>query len=242
MKNLIFTLTSICIIGVNISLTAQSLDITNGKTEYDGADRPAIHVKMEPATKDVKDAWKDYIKDRFDVKLKGFGFLSNKDVLTGEKVTIREISPKEMDFHAKIVEGEYGTDMMVFASLGYDIYLTPHDSDYAPSYNALETVVYDFLRKYLPNHYSGQIEKAQSVVSDLTDNQSDLEKDITSNEEEIEKMKQKIEELKKENEKKTEQLSSTKVKLEAATVDLNQRKEKMEVVRMKIGATTAKGN
>lgn len=217
-----------CLFGMN--LNAQNFSVSNGETEYDDAQRAAIYIKMEPATDDVKDAWKDYMKDRFDVKVSGLGFLTNKDVLKAEKVTIAEISNKEMDLNSKIVEGEYGTDMMVFGSLGYDIYLSPN-GEYAEQYKAMESIVYDFLGKYLPNHYAGQIEKAQKVVTDFVDTRDDLNKDIAKNKEDIEKMKKEIEELTKENEQKAKELVDTKEKLVKAESTLKNRKERIEYIK-----------
>ena len=57
---------------------------------------------MEPATKDVRDAFQDFLKKNYDVKLKGDGLFSNKDVLYAEKVKINTISDKNLDFYAKI--------------------------------------------------------------------------------------------------------------------------------------------
>lgn len=220
----------LCLFGTNV--IAQNLSITKNKTEYDGAQRAAIYVKMEPATKDVKAAWKDYLKDQYDVKVEGFGFLSNKDVLKAKKVSIKDISDMEMDLNSKIISGEYGTDMMVFASFGYDLYLSPEK--YAKEYEAMESLVYDFLGTYLPNHYAGQIEKSQKIVADLADAKSDLAKDIADNKEDIAKMKKEIEELTKENEKMSDELSKTKEKLTVAEQNLEARKEKVESIKAKV--------
>jgi soluble cytochrome b562 len=74
----------------------------------------------------------------------------------------------------------------------------------------LKKIVYDFLDKYLPNHYEGQIEKAQKAVTGLVDTKNDLKKNIADNKDDIAKMKKEIEELTKKNENMAEKLSETK--------------------------------
>lgn len=236
MKNIMLILATGIFLLFGTKLMAQNFSITNSKTEYDKEQRAAVYVKTEPDTKDVKSAWKDYMKDRYDAKIDGFGFMSNKDVLKAENVNIVTISDKPIDLYAKIVGGEYGTDIYYYVELADGTYLSPDKT--AKQYQAMEFVVYDFLGIYLPNHYAGQIEKSQKVVSGLMSTKEDLSKDITKNSEDIEKMKKEIEDLTKENEKKTKELSSTKEKLTTAETDLTTKKEKVAAIK----AAISRGN
>ncbi len=217
-------------------LTAQNFSITNSKTEYDKEQRASVYVKTEPDKKDVKSAWKDYMKDRYDAKIDGFGFMSNKDVLKAENVNIVTISDKPVDLYCKIVGGEYGTDMSFFTILADGTYLSPDKT--AEQFEAMEFVVYDFLGTYLPNHYAGQIEKSQKVVAGLVSTREDLSKDIKKNSEDIEKMKKEIENLKKENENKAKELSNTKEKLTTAEAALATQQEKVAAIK----AAISRGN
>ncbi|HLV40729.1 MAG TPA: hypothetical protein VKY37_00490 [Brumimicrobium sp.] len=62
----------------------------DGFIEHNGGNRPCLYVNLDPETKPLKKAWKSFLKDNYDFKIKGIGFLSNKDLLYKEDVIIEK--------------------------------------------------------------------------------------------------------------------------------------------------------
>ncbi|MET6991738.1 hypothetical protein [Sediminicola arcticus] len=97
------------------SIYAQTIVTKNGAITHNNELRPCIVVSLDPKPDDLKEAWRDYLNDTYDFKLKGIGFLQNKDLLSAEEVTIKKISSNKIEFYTNIVENELGSEMMVFA-------------------------------------------------------------------------------------------------------------------------------
>lgn len=214
------------------NISAQQLMISDGTVNYKKDNRPCIEVNLEPEPKEVKDAFKDWLKDNYDVKLKGFGFLTNKDVLYAENVSIQEVSDKNLNFYTKVVEDGEQTKMSVFASYGYDIHINPEK--YPRAFRKIEELTDNFVADYLPKFYQNRIKNAEERLSDLQKRQKDLEDNISDNKGDIEKMYKEIEELKKENEELIQDLSKNKDNLEKANVTLKSRKEELTKIIEKI--------
>lgn len=203
------------------TLQAQLVSVQDGNLKTNESEQTCVQVVMQPEAKEVKRAFKDFLNDEYDVKLKGIGFLSNKDVLTAEQTNISVISDKMMDLSAQVIEVNDKTQMCIAGSFGYDIAIDRYD--YPQEYRAMRNIVLDFLDVYLPNYYQDRIEEKQEIVTNLQEERSDLTEDITDNKEEIEK-------LKKENEKLMKELEDTKKQLKSQTAQLENRKKNLNKV------------
>lgn len=178
----------------NISLLyGQELTVSDQVIEYDNQERSCIKVFLKPGTKTVKKAYKDWMDDKQDVDVDGFGFLKNKDVLKAEKATIKAISPYRMDMYARIVEKDDYTEMSVFGSMGYDLYLTPQV--YPSEYRKMKGLVFSFLNDFLPGYYQEKVEETKDVIGDIKDDKMDAKDDLADNREEIEDLKKENKEL-----------------------------------------------
>ena len=62
-----------------LQLTAQTYKIDTSAITFENVNRPCLTVKYDASPKTVKKAWDDYFKKYYDVKVKGIGFLTNKD-------------------------------------------------------------------------------------------------------------------------------------------------------------------
>src|SRR5690554_4462017 len=116
-----FSLLVLMYFTLNNSVYAQAVTPKDGIIMHNKSQRPSIFVNIDPEPKPLKKAWKSFLKDNYDFKIKGIGFLSNKDLLYAEDLVIEKISPKRMNFYTKIVENEVGSEMTVFGSLVYKI-------------------------------------------------------------------------------------------------------------------------
>lgn len=193
MKNLINLLFIILSLSIGSNAYAQTeFDFQVSTVDYDGKERPCIAVRLAPETKAVKKAWEDFVKKEYRIKLKGLGFLMNKDILSAEKVIVKSLSDKSIDFRTRVVEEKDHTLMQVFVSLGYDIYLSPEK--YPQAFQDLKNRTWKFVKTYLPRYYNDEIEALTDALKDLNKDQADIKDQIADNEKEMEK-------LQKENEK-----------------------------------------
>lgn len=203
------------------NLPAQSIQPSAGTIIHNDAPRPCLVVNVDPEPKTLKKAWKDFLQDHYDFKLKGIGFLRNKDLLSAEQVVVEQISSKEMDFYTHIVEDDNGSEMKVFAAFGYDLYV---DSTNMPAeYNAMKAILERFLKDYLPKYHRELVEETEKTVKELSEEQADLKKDIKKDEEEIEALTEELEAL-------SENLQENKEKLKTAEQKLENRKAKLDRV------------
>jgi len=207
---------------VNAQPSIRPFDTT---IDYDNAQRPCIQVNLDPEPKALKHAWKDYLKDVYDFRLRGIGFFSNKDLLSAEEITVNQISPNKIDFYTHIVEDEDGSEMKVFVRQGYDIYVTKEKNP--NEYKAVREIVESFIKYYLPKHYDDKIKDTEERIDNLMEEKEDLKSNIDEKSSEIEKLKQEI----KENE---EELKSKKKQLELTERKLTKRKEKLERIRTQL--------
>ncbi|WP_107038260.1 coiled-coil domain-containing protein [Brumimicrobium mesophilum] len=231
-NNYIKTILQLCLTALlTLSFTtetiAQKVVPKDGKIEHKGGERPSIYVNLDPEPKPLKKAWKSYLKDNYDFKIKGIGFLSNKDLLYREDVIIQKLSTKRMDFYTKIVEDEVGSEMTVFASFGYDIYIDKNETP--EEYAIMTKMLNDFLASYLPDYYESEVKETKKRVKKLSKEVKGLNKDINKNNEDIEEMTEEIEKLSKE-------VSEKEAALEIANTKLGERQEKLKRINSKLNS------
>lgn len=194
-------------------LLAQNLTPQHSTIEHNDEERPCLKVTIDPPPKILKKAWRDYLKDEHDFKLKGIGFLANKDLLSTEKVVIEAISQKEMNFYTQIVDTENGSEMKVFAAYGYDIYI---DKKGRPQeYDAMRGMLESFLKTYLPGYYEESIEETEERLEELADERNDIKDNIKEDEKAIKKLEKEIKDLKKNLESNESKLKAVEEKLKA---------------------------
>jgi flagellar capping protein FliD len=202
-------------------MSAQSIQPAAGTIVHNNAARPCLIVNVDPGPDLLKEAWRDFLKDNYDFKLKGIGFLSNKDLLSAEQVVVGQISSKEMDFYTYVIEDENGSEMKVFAAFGYDMYV---DSISMPAeYEELKTILERFLRTYLPGYHQELVEETEKRISELSGEKEKLKRNITEGEKEIKRLKKEMESL-------SEEVEVNKEKLEKAERKLATRKVKLDRV------------
>lgn len=225
MKNLITTTLFCVVFFLGNQLHAQKLVMENDKITHNDKLRSAIKVSIAPNKDEVRDAWEDFLEDKYDTKIKGNGFFSNKDVMTAKEAQIDMISDKQLDIYMEAVEQNEGTEMYVFASSGYDLHLSP---EAAPvEYRGLENLTLDFLENFLGNYYRDQVEDTQELVSNLEDKRKDLREDLNENKEEIA-------DLKSENIELEEKIKAKENDLEEAIAALDTDQNNMNALKMQL--------
>lgn len=204
---------------------AQNLVPVESTIEHADKLRPCLLVYVDPEPKTLKKAWRDFLKEKYDFKLKGIGFLSNKDVLSAKKVTLPAISPNALDFYTEIVPDANGSQMKVFASYGYEVYIDPNE--HPEAFQQLKTIFSTFLQTYIPNYYQELVDDTEDVVKDLMKDQRKLKKSITKDAKKVEKFTAKIKEL-------NEAVSDNQAELIEVEEKLSNRTLKLEKYKLKL--------
>lgn len=208
---------------------AQEILPVRTQIQHNEALRPCWEVTL-PTDKDpTKEAWNDFLRDAYDLKLKGLGLFANKDFLSAEEVMVESLSDLLLNFYTSFETIESGdrshTRMSVFISFGYDVYAGP--DTYSESFNRVKEIIEEFLLQFLPGYFNEAISENQDRISDLKGDMDDLQKDIAKNEKEIE-------ELKKENEEARESLINLQVQYEDANKSLTSKRQTYEDVKRQL--------
>lgn len=214
-------------------LPAQDLHLSTGEVKHDKEMRTCVEVLLQPKPDEIKEAWEDYLDDEYDVDLKGYGFLANKDVLSAEEVDFKTISDKKMDFYTRIVEEKDMTKMCVYASLGYDIFINPRN--FPKEFQAMENITKKFLAYYLPKYYEEQLNNTREKISEFKSDREDMKNEMEDNRKEIEKLSKRNEQLAKEISEKENTIDQTQNLLQT-------RQENWKAVKNKLEAFTIREN
>lgn len=173
----IYTLLAVAI-AFCIHAKAQTYKIDTSEITYENKLRPCFNVKYDADPKAVKKAWDKFFKKNYNVKIKGIGFLTNKDVITGTDVTIAAVSDKRMDMYARITDVAGGSELKYFMSFGYDFFIGP--VEYPAEFAGMKKILNDFSVEFLNDHY-------KSELSHITAKIKGLEKDIKKNNRSVKK-------------------------------------------------------
>ncbi|MDX1651721.1 MAG: DUF16 domain-containing protein [Brumimicrobium sp.] len=219
--------TTLAIITGTFNLQSQTVQPVDDSVKHEGEWRPCLKVNLDPETKTVKKAWKSFLKDEYDFKIKGIGFLTNRDLLSKEGVVIEKISSKKLDFYTLVEEDAVGSEMKVFAAFGYDIYVNQKEHEQA--YRAMKEMLVKFLKGYLPQYYKDQVKETEKRVKKLEKEIKGLNKDITKSNEKIKDLNEEVKEL-------SEEVNQKESDLEVAKTKLQERKKKLERIKAQLNS------
>lgn len=162
-----------------LQLTAQTYKIDTSTITFENVNRPCFIVKYDASPKTVKKVWDDYFKKTYDVKVKGIGFLTNKEVITATDISLAVVSEKRMNMYASVTDAPGDrSELSYFMSFGYDFFIGP--DNYPAEFTAMKKILNDFSVEFLTDFY-------YSEASRMTREIKGLEKDISQNNKSIKK-------------------------------------------------------
>ena len=209
-----------------LQLNAQTYKIDTSTITYENVNRPCFTVKYDASPKTVKKAWDDYFKKTYDVKVKGIGFLTNKEVITATDITLVAVSDKRMNLYANVVDAPGDrSELSYFMSFGYDFFIGP--DKYPTEFTAMKKILNDFSVEFLTDFY-------YSEASRMTSEIKGLEKDIKKNNKDIKKNTKKA---RKESKEVANGLSAKNTSME---MENDQAKRKIEELAKAIDAVKVK--
>ncbi len=218
-----FILLSVLAFSISVTGKSQIFNIKDGTAINDDKARPCITITFEPDASEAKKAWKNYLKRKYDLKLKN----DRGNDLKAEEAVFPAVTSRTMDFYTRFNRNKDNntTDMNVFIKFGYDIYLNKTDNP--NEYSALMSILKDFSVEFLRAHYN---EKLAELNKELAKTEKEKENTIKENEtlaNDIEKNKQTIEDLKKENKEKSARIETNKENVETLTEKVTEKKEEI---------------
>ena len=129
---------------------AQTFTVEKSELSYENDLRPCLVTTVDPSTKELKKAWVKYVKKNLGVKIKGIGFFSDDAILKAEDVIAPSIAPNRFNLYTRIAETPSGSQMKVFASFGYDLFI--NENNYPTEFDNIKMLMNDFLYETL-NEY-----------------------------------------------------------------------------------------
>lgn len=180
---------------------AQLYDVRPGSADFKGRDRDALTVQIDGTAAWTRDYWQTWLKDTYNIKLKGTGVLGigQKDVLEARQIPVSKESGKLLDLYSTVTApSDTVAELSVFAALSSDTWLdqnkTPDD------YADLRRVVQSFATAARVKAYQEQIATGEKVLRETEKEKDKLQREVTSLQTNTTSNLAKIEALQKQNE------------------------------------------
>ena len=154
---------------------AQTYKIDTSEISFENKLRPCWDVKYDAESKTVKKAWSSFLKKNYKVKTKGIGFLTDKDIVSSEDVTIHSIADKRMNMYVRVTDIPGGSEMKFFMSFGYDFFIGP--KDYPNEYGGMRKLLNDFSMEFLNEFYADETSR---ILKDIKKYEKDIKKNDRS--------------------------------------------------------------
>ncbi len=165
-------------------VNGQIYSILNAEITFENKLRTCLTVEYDANPNFVKKAFKDYCKDNFDVKIKGYGFLSNADILLAEDAVINNVSEKRLNIYNRILETPSGgSESKLFISFGYDFFVSP--TDFPDAFTNMYNLLNNFSLKMLMDFYAEDVEDMNKQIKKIN-------RDTRSNERTIKKYSKRV--------------------------------------------------
>jgi len=168
------------LLGSHYTCNAQTYKIDTTTVTFETKSRDCLFSTVDPPSKELKKALKHYLKKTYQIKLKGVGFLTNKDFLNAQDVRCGSISSKRLNIYAHITQAPTVSQMSFFASFGYDIFVDP--KIYPNEFGELKNIMNRFLLEYLNEYYSQEVINTSKKIKKNNDKRTKLAKRIDKNE------------------------------------------------------------
>lgn len=223
------------------SATAQLYEVRPGTVRFEKKERDAVKVQVDGTAAWTRDFWQSWLKDTYNIKLKGGGVLGvgKKDVMEAKQTQVSSVSGKLLDLYSNVTSPtDSTTELSVWAALGPDTFLHPDNT--VSEYAALRNMVQSFATAARLKAYKEQIELAEKHLKDSEKEKEDLNKDIKNMQANTTSNLARIEALKKQNIENTLKARQDSVKLiengrllEVRKAQLQRRKDRLTALDRK---------
>lgn len=190
----------VLLLGAPGVVRAQLYDARTSSVNIEKRERDAVKVQVEGTAQWTRDFWQSWLKDTYNIKLKGSGVfgVGKKDVLEARQVPMSSITGKLLDLYSTVTSPTDTTsELSVWAALGPDSFLSAAGT---PSeFSSLRTLTQSFAAAARLKAYREQITDAEKQVAAAEKEKEKLEKERSSLASSTKANLEKIEQLKKQN-------------------------------------------
>ncbi|GGG30385.1 hypothetical protein [Hymenobacter glacieicola] len=179
---------------------AQLYDARTSSVNYDKRERDAVKVQVEGTAQWTRDYWQAWLKDTYNIKLKGSGVfgVGKKDVLEAKQVPMSSVTGKLLDLYSTVTSpSDTVSELSVWAAMGPDSFLSA--SGTPSEFSSLRTITQSFAAAARTKAYREQIAEAEKQLTAAEKEKEKLEKERTSLANNTKSNLEKIEQLKKQN-------------------------------------------
>ncbi len=150
--------------------------------------------------------------------------------MTAIGVVIKQISSNKIDLKVKVDETNEGyTKLNVFASFGYNNWITEKDHPY--EFAELRGIIYNFLSEYLPEYHMDKVNESKKNIAKLANKRKDLKEDVMDSEEEIANLKKDNEELMKKLKENQSKINESKSRMIIRNMEYKAIKKKVSKMK-----------
>ena len=218
---LIFTLT------VFLGFTsAQKVQVTSQNAEFSVGNQNALMTTIFQGNKDdVKDQWKDFLKDFKNEKVK-----SEKDEIIGDNILFKDWGNNTVDVYTRFEENKDDKSVKMFVA--FDLggaYLT--SSKDPEKYALAEKMLKEFAVKATRFPIENQIKAAEKQLGHFDDDQKDLVRDNGKLHDDIKDYNKKIENAESDLKKNEEAQSKKKSEIETQKATIEKLKQSLQAVK-----------
>jgi hypothetical protein len=206
--------------------------------EHDGNPNPAFQVIFEGDRKELEDAWQDFLKDNYDVRLKRSGSLR-----VAPDIHLPDITNKMVTLYSMVNDKAPDAGLTVAVSVNRYDYLSK--KEYPEESEKIEIFIKRFVKYYQLRVVEAEMEKIQDVHNDV---QSDLEKamkekadvdkdivklqgDILKDKSDVSKNQKKILELEADNKKLQSEITESENNIEQLKLELSNKEKDVSAKR-----------
>lgn len=204
---------------------AQEIKVKESSGSFSSGSAPCMQVKIyNNNINEVKDKWKDIIKNYKNEKVKAQG-----NEIIGDNVVIKDWGNDPVDIYTTFDEkSDKSIEMKVAVDFGNNHYLKGSDKDKS---KYIEKLLKEFAIKMIIEPLEKQIKEQNKAIAEIEDKQKSLEKKNDNLKKDIENYKEKIK--KAEDEIKQNEAEIEKKKQEIATQQklLEELKKKKESIK-----------
>ena len=221
--------------------TAQLYEVRQSTTNYEKQERAATKVLVDGTPEWTRDFWQAWLKDTYNIKLKGNGVLGvgKREVLAAKQVPASSVSGKLIDLYALVTApSDSVTELAVFGGYDAKTYFSPASTP--TEFAALRTMTESFAGAARLKAYQEQVAAAEKELRETEKEKDRLEKERVSLAKNTENNLEKIESLKKQNienklksRQDSAQLIITAQQLELRKAKLQRRKDRLSTLNRK---------
>lgn len=177
---------------------AQLYEARTSSVNFEKRTRDAVKVEVEASPDWTRDFWQRWLKDTYNIKLKGDGVfgVGKRDNLTAKQVPMSSVTGQLIDLYSTIMApADTVSELSVWAATGPDTFLAASSSEFA----SLRTVVQSFGTAARQRAYRERVETAEKELAAAAKDKEKLEKDRASLAGNTKSNLEKIEQLKQQN-------------------------------------------